>query len=321
MQVGWALLLLGACAAQAEAPPAAVDVWAEWTDRHTPVADGFQPPVDAGWTRTGEGSWRRASAGAVQAPALGVVRRASGDTLVIEHVFYENAERVTVTSTLHGDGPWVSAGAAGDRVEAGAVIGRGAQVEWSLRRGAEEVPVEAFLRAHEAVPVPQREAALAVVDAARSELRLYRRGQEAARYRVGRGQADGPKERRGDNRTPVGMYFVVAKSTGPFEGPVADYYGGYWTKLNYPNPWDAERGLAQGWVTAEQAGAISRAWRRRGLTLQDTRLGGGIGFHGWISEWSDADGPRKSWGCVVNHLSDVAAVYAALPVGAMVILR
>jgi lipoprotein-anchoring transpeptidase ErfK/SrfK len=49
-------------------------------------------------------------------------------------------------------------------------------------------------------------------------------------------------------------------------------------------------------------------------------LGGGIGFHGWAGEW---EGPRArlSWGCVVLHMRDVARVFDAIPVGAMVVLR
>ena len=39
---------------------------------------------------------------------------------------------------------------------------------------------------------------------------------------VGRGQGVGPKEERGDLRTPRGMYFVVEHTTGPFGGDFAE---------------------------------------------------------------------------------------------------
>ena len=92
-------------------------------------------------------------------------------------------------------------------------------------------------------------------------------------------------------------------------------------KLNYPNAFDARRGEGDGVVSAEQATSIAQTWWRRGLTGQKTRLGGGIGFHGWIAPWrGDIDGFGLSWGCVVLHPEDVADFYARLPVGAAVVL-
>ena len=84
---------------------------------------------------------------------------------------------------------------------------------------------------------------------------------------------------------------------------------------------DAERGGEQGWITRSQADAIGEAWRARKLTNQETVLGSGIGFHGWIEEWPD-DGVRHlSWGCIVTHVADAQDIYNRLPEGTMVILR
>jgi hypothetical protein len=53
---------------------------------------------------------------------------------------------------------------------------------------------------------------------------------------------------------------------------------------------------------------------------KNTRLGGGIGFHGWIQEWENS-GPRHlSWGCVVMHIYDIKRLYDQLPEGAMVVI-
>ena len=61
-------------------------------------------------------------------------------------------------------------------------------------------------------------------------------------------------------------------------------------------------------------------WDARAPTPETTRLGGGIGFHGWAREWPN-DGPRHlSWGCVVLHLSDISNFYDRLPEGAMVVI-
>jgi len=54
--------------------------------------------------------------------------------------------------------------------------------------------------------------------------------------------------------------------------------------------------------------------------MEKTKLGGGIGFHGWIKEWDD-NGPRHlSWGCVVVHISDIDRVYELIKEGSMVVI-
>jgi hypothetical protein len=130
--------------------------------------------------------------------------------------------------------------------------------------------------------VPADEADLVVVDTSRHRLAYYRRGRVVDTIDVALGQAIGPKERRGDLRTPRGVYFVTDKRRGEFPGDFGAYYGGHWIKINYPGPLDAARGEAAGLVDASTRAAIERAWRARKLTPQKTLLGGGIGFHGWI---------------------------------------
>jgi hypothetical protein len=71
----------------------------------------------------------------------------------------------------------------------------------------------------------------------------------------------------------------------------------------------------------QQQSAITAAWEKRVATLETTKLGGGIGFHGWIREW-DNSGPRHlSWGCVVMHLFDIKKLYDQIPEGTMVVIR
>ena len=116
------------------------------------------------------------------------------------------------------------------------------------------------------------------------------------------------------------MYFVVQKYRGPFDGPYGEFYGGHWVKINYPNKFDAARGVSQGIISEKQRNEISIAWQSRALTKQDTKLGSGIGFHGWNKEWEN-DGPRHlSWGCVVMHLKDIGKLYEQLTEGTMVII-
>ena len=126
--------------------------------------------------------------------------------------------------------------------------------------------------------------------------------------------------RRGDLKTPQGTYFVIDRQRGEFGGEYGEYYDGYWIKINYPNPYDAEWGREQKLITEAQRRQIAKAWAARELTLGNTKLGGGIGFHGWIEEWNE-NGPRHlSWGCVVMHLGDIARVYEQLQPGTMVVI-
>ena len=177
-----------------------------------------------------------------------------------------------------------------------------------------------FINHHRTLTVPQNEKKLLLVDQSTYKARFYESGALRNEYDVSFGQAKGAKEVEGDNKTPKGMYFVVQKHKGSFDGPYAAYYGGHWIKINYPNRFDANRGVAQGLINERQRSTISSAWQKRALTPQDTKLGGGIGFHGWNTEWENS-GPRHlSWGCVVMHLSDIGKLYDQLTEGTMVII-
>jgi hypothetical protein len=116
------------------------------------------------------------------------------------------------------------------------------------------------------------------------------------------------------------MYFVIQKHSGEFDGPYAEYFGGYWMRINYPNAFDASRGRSQKLISAKEEQEIATKWALREPTLERTALGGGIGFHGWNKEWDDR-GPRDlSFGCIVLHLHDVANFYERIPEGTMVVI-
>ncbi|MBV8858255.1 MAG: peptidoglycan DD-metalloendopeptidase family protein [Acidobacteria bacterium] len=270
-----------------------------------------------------------------------------GNVVVIEHLFYENDERREIRSLYaHLNEIKVSEGAEVRRRQLIATVGQdpeklfnahlhvelrldptlaptfwpsseGKDAAW-LREHYEEP--SGFIKSHRKLPVPQNESTLVLVDQARYKARLYAGGRVAGEYNVSLGQGVGEKQVEGDNRTPKGMYFVVQKHRGDFPGDYGAFYGGHWIKLNYPNRYDAARGCAAGLITPAQEASISAAWEKRSPTLETTRLGGGIGFHGWAREWSDS-GPRHlSWGCVVLHLSDIPTFYDQLPEGSMVVI-
>ena len=160
-----------------------------------------------------------------------------------------------------------------------------------------------------------------LVSRTHSRLRYYEGGALIADYEVAFGQADGAKELRGDLKTPRGSYHVLHKSKGPFSGDFKDFYGGHWIKLNYPGAVDAERGEDAGLLTRAQANAIRVSFSSRAPTDEKTRLGGGIGFHGWNGDWTAEDGgTRLSWGCIVLHNADIERLYPRIQPGTLVVI-
>lgn len=270
-----------------------------------------------------------------------------GNVIVIEHTFYENFERKTIQSVYaHLLDINVRAGDVVNRRQRIAHIGQDpdktydAHLHLELRSDTTLAPnywpssnnkdqtwvrqhyiePSSFIAAHRELFVPQDEASLILVDQTSYKLRLYQQRKFISEHDVSFGQAKGQKRVQGDNKTPKGMYFVTNKHRGQFDGAYGAYYGGHWIKLNYPNPFDAARGQAERIVSAGQAAKIKTNWLKRAPTLESTKLGGGIGFHGWIKEW-DNDGPRHlSWGCVVMHIFDIKKLFDQLPPGTMVVI-
>jgi murein DD-endopeptidase MepM/ murein hydrolase activator NlpD len=270
-----------------------------------------------------------------------------GNVVVIEHVFYENHEKFRIRSLYaHLSEIKVRRGDEVKRRQLIATVGQDPQqtfpahlhlemrwdaslapTYWPSSHGKDEAWVRehyaeptAFIRSRRTLPVPSRESTLVLVDQAGYKMRLYERGEMRGEYSVSFGQQRGRKRVQGDNKTPQGMYFVINKHRGRFDGEYGAYYGGHWIKVNYPNKYDAAYGQANSLITERQAAAISASWERRAPTLENTRLGGGIGFHGWVREWPD-DGPRHlSWGCVVMHIYDIKNVFDRVPPGAMVVI-
>ncbi len=270
-----------------------------------------------------------------------------GNVIVIEHAFYENHERKKIRSLYaHLQKIKVRADDVVHRRQQIATVGQdpeklfNAHLHLELRWDESLAPTywptsdhkdvswvqehyaepSVFIKSHRQALVPQAEPRLILVDQASYKLRLYQKNKFLKEYDVSFGQASGAKQVEGDNKTPVGMYFVIQKHQGKFDGPYGDYYGGAWIKINYPNKFDAARARRRSSLDITQEASIARSWEARAPTLQNTSLGGGIGFHGWIREWKN-DGPRHlSWGCVVMHLSDVGKFFEQVPEGTMVVI-
>jgi murein DD-endopeptidase MepM/ murein hydrolase activator NlpD len=270
-----------------------------------------------------------------------------GNVVMIDHVFYENNRKKSIRS-VYGHLNEIKV-RVDEQVQRRQVIGTVGQdpeklfaphlhlelrwdkslgpTYWPSSNGKDALWIRehytdpsTFIDAHRASPLPQQEANLILIDQSSYKMRLFRNGNLINEYDVSFGQGRGPKEVEGDNKTPVGMYFVIQKHKGSFEGDYGAYYGGYWIKVNYPNSFDAARGRSQNLISSAQHDEIAKRWKQRQPTIENTRLGGGIGFHGWIKEW-DNSGPRHlSWGCVVMHKYDISQIYDSIPEGTMVVI-
>jgi hypothetical protein len=266
--------------------------------------------------------------GAGRVVSVTPVTEPGGATVVVEHVLYENHEKRTVLSSYHhlsrvdvAPGQEVARRQAVGGVGADLADPRGAHLTLEVRAGDRLVQPSPFIRARRSLPVPPQEPVLVLVHHATGRVRVVQDGRVVMEHGVGFGQEPGRKERLHDLKTPMGMYFVVTKSQGPFGGDYADYYGGHWVKLNYPNAYDGERGVAEGLITPGQQRAMAKAWRARALTSQGTALGGGIGFHGWAAPWDAGPGGAfLSWGCVVLQPSQIRDLYDRVEEGTMVVI-
>lgn len=121
----------------------------------------------------------------------------------------------------------------------------------------------------------------AVVDLARYQMHVYQhvdgRSTKVGQYRVSIGENGGWKEREGDKRTPVGVYFIESYIPDSRLPPL---YGVGAFPVNYPNLWD----------------------RRQG------RTGSGIWVHG-TEKGLGVRAPRSSRGCVTLANVDFTTLY------------
>lgn len=155
----------------------------------------------------------------------------------------------------------------------------------------------------------------------RYRLGLYEKGKLVKSYVIGLGQAPvGHKQRQGDNRTPEGEYRIIQKSRGPFAGPYAQYLGVAWLRINYPNEADAINGFNKGLISKGQKDAIIAAHQIGKEPPKNTRLGGGIGIHGWRGKWPGEDRQNLTWGCLSLQNQQLDDLYRQVEVGTRMVI-
>ncbi len=152
---------------------------------------------------------------------------------------------------------------------------------------------------------------------AQRRLELWVGKEMVKAYRVQLGiYPHGPKTRRGDKRTPEGMYFICAHTP-------SEFYLALW--ISYPNLDDAQRGLKSGLIAPMELEAIAAALSRGKCPPQGTNLGGDLVIHGEIQA-GNTDPARvreyQDWtdGCIALFNPDMRELYEFVPDGTPLVI-
>lgn len=152
----------------------------------------------------------------------------------------------------------------------------------------------------------------------RQRVLLVKHGSRVARRftaAIGRGGL-GDKRIRGDNKTPLGVYYVTGfNEDSPFD---------LFIRLNYPSAKDGYFGLRRALISREQFDAILDAQRHDELPPQDTLLGGAIGIHGIGEENAERLHVQRfmDWtqGCIALTNREVRELRRFVDVGTPVVI-
>lgn len=142
-------------------------------------------------------------------------------------------------------------------------------------------------------------------------MQLYYKGKLQKTYIIGLGQEPiGHKQQQGDNKTPEGNYRIIQKTVGPFTGGGSSaWLGTRWMRLNYPNNADAKSGLDRKLISRDEYNRIVAANKAGKEPPKNTKLGGGIGIHGWNGSWPGEDEQDLTWGCISLQNDQVEDLY------------
>lgn len=146
-----------------------------------------------------------------------------------------------------------------------------------------------------------------VVKKSERKLYLYRNDSLLKIYKIALGlNPVGPKEKRGDYKTPEGEYYICSKN---------DHSQFYLSLgISYPNTFNAEQGLKAGLLSNAQYQQIQTAIAHKRKPPMNTRLGGDIMIHGFgtVRDWT--------WGCIAMENADVKELFTIIPIGTVVII-
>lgn len=303
-----------------------------------PIADGGPNHTGEAWNGTGGGATDAGqSVFSIAAGMVSEVRDTPhGPAVVIEHRFVENGLLRTVWS--------ISAGLSDVTLKTGDPVKRRQQVgaiadqedgtpvqlyleirtQWPPSQEADPTsgcePPSEFIRTHRKLTVPAKEKSLIIAFKKDYRLLFCREGKVVEDLPIALSQEPlGPKIKDGDNRTPEGEYRIIQKAVGPFDGDYGKYLGSRWFRLNYPNAHDARAALSAGRIGKKECDAIIAANVAGKMPPADSKLGSGIGIHGWVTDWTV--GPQNlTWGCLSMRDDDLKKLYTLAGKGSVVII-
>ncbi|TDW99535.1 L,D-transpeptidase family protein [Dinghuibacter silviterrae] len=142
---------------------------------------------------------------------------------------------------------------------------------------------------------------LIIVDKAANALYVYNERGRILTYRAVFGEGEpGDKLMEGDNKTPLGLFHVIAKKIHPQWGP--------FLLLDYPTQ-DSYRKFNE----AKAEGRIPAS----------AHIGGGIGIHGtrWNEDFAVDRLQNWTWGCISVKHEEARYLYDLIPVGTEVLVR
>ncbi|RYD95015.1 MAG: hypothetical protein EOP50_08635 [Sphingobacteriales bacterium] len=198
------------------------------------------------------------------------------------------------------------------------------RTQWPLPAEADPVtgcePPSDFIRSHRKLTIPAKEKSIIIASKKDYRLLYCRDGKVMEDLPIALSQKPlGPKIEDGDNRTPEGEYRIIQKAEGPFDGEYGKFLGSRWMRINYPNTHDARAALKADRIATGQCDAIIAANASGKMPPAGTKLGGGVGIHGWASDWPD--GPQNlTWGCLSLREADLKKLYSLATKGTVVII-
>lgn len=139
-------------------------------------------------------------------------------------------------------------------------------------------------------------------------LTVYSADMPVKTYRIALGWAPvGDKETEGDGRTPEGEFYVCTKNPQSRHGRSLG--------LSYPSYDDAERGRAEGLISARDHRHIIEALDHFKRPPWNTALGGEIMIHG--------GGTQSDWtaGCIAMATAEAEELFDGIPLGTPVEIR
>ncbi len=171
---------------------------------------------------------------------------------------------------------------------------------------APEAPAPVEVPAIAPPPPCEHIAALEVRKSERT-LRAHCVGGRVLSYPIALSREPGPKQMRGDRRTPEGAYRIAAAAR-----PSRFHR---FLPIDYPSLADALAAFRAGRISAAVRDAIARAHREGRLPPQGTALGGQLGFHGEGSRWQGDLDLDWTEGCFALSDEAIEAVAARAPPG------